>query len=58
MRLIERTKYDIYPFVSPTATLKDCAKGKMVLVTGGGKGIGKVGSTHYQRAQIEHSVIY
>ncbi len=35
--------HDIYPFISPLAALKDSAKGKSVLVTGGGKGIGRVG---------------
>ena len=34
--------HDIYPFISPSAALKDSAKGKTVLVTGGGKGIGRV----------------
>lgn len=43
MLFIERTKHDIYPFISPSLALKDSAKDKMVLVTGGGKGIGKVG---------------
>lgn len=42
MPLIQRTKHDIYPFISPSAALKDSAKGKTVLVTGGGKGIGRV----------------
>jgi len=43
MQQIERTKHDIYPFISYAAGLKDCAKGKVVLITGGSKGIGKVG---------------
>lgn len=34
--------HDIYPFISPGAALKDSAKGKTVLITGGGKGIGRV----------------
>lgn len=34
--------YDIYPFISPLAGLKDGAQGRTVLVTGGGKGIEKV----------------
>lgn len=42
MALIQRDKNDIYPFISSTAGLKDSAKGKTVLVTGGGKGIGRV----------------
>lgn len=43
MPLIRRTMNDIYPFISPSKALKDSAKGKTVLVTGGGKGIGRVG---------------
>lgn len=42
MPLIQRNMHDIYPFISPSAALKDSAKGKIVLVTGGGKGIGRV----------------
>ena len=42
MANIEREKYDIYPFIDPQHGLKDGAKGKSVIVTGGGKGIGKV----------------
>lgn len=42
MTLIHRNMHDIYPFISPLAALKDSANGKTVLVTGGGKGIGRV----------------
>ena len=42
MEPIRRTKYDIYPFISPRDGLAGAARGKSVLVTGGGKGIGKV----------------
>lgn len=39
---IERTRHDVYPFISPTEGLKDGAKHKTVIVAGGSKGIGKV----------------
>ena len=42
MAKIERTKHDIYPFISPLHSLQGAAAGKTVLVTGGGKGLGKV----------------
>ena len=42
MTLIERSKSDIYTFISPSANLKDSANGKTILITGAGTGIGKV----------------
>ena len=45
MELIKRTKHDIYPFISAAGHLHGTAQGKSVLITGGGKGIGKVGRT-------------
>ena len=42
MPQIQRVKHDIYPFIDAKSGLKDEAKGKTVLVTGGGKGIGRV----------------
>jgi len=50
-QLIGKTKTDVYPFISPLHALKDSAAGKVVLVTGGGKGIGKVrSSSHFSRS--------
>lgn len=42
MSIVDREKTDIYPFISPEHSLKYAAKDKAILVTGGGKGIGKV----------------
>jgi FlaA1/EpsC-like NDP-sugar epimerase len=42
MRTIKRTEHDIYPYISATGRLANAAKGKSVLITGGGKGIGRV----------------
>lgn len=37
------TDHDQYPAIDPTQPQLDCSK-KIVLITGGGRGIGKVGS--------------
>ena len=44
MAFIHNTQHDLYPFIDPATnpSLKDCAQGKTVLVTGAGQGIGKV----------------
>jgi hypothetical protein len=42
MQSIKRTEHDIYPFVSAAGRLAGAAKGKKVLITGGGKGVGRV----------------
>lgn len=44
MALIQSSQHDKYPFIDPAtnAYLRDCAKGKTVLVTGASRGIGKV----------------
>ncbi|KAF2270131.1 NAD(P)-binding protein [Lojkania enalia] len=41
MATIKRDKHDIYPFISAKGRLAGAAKGKHILITGGGKGIGK-----------------
>ncbi|KAJ4344865.1 uncharacterized protein N0V89_012609 [Didymosphaeria variabile] len=41
MATIKRDHHDIYPFISPRGRLAGTAKGKSLLVTGGGKGVGK-----------------
>lgn len=38
--LIQASHHDIYSFIDPSANLKDAAKGRTVLITGGGSGIG------------------
>lgn len=43
MQTLKRTEHDIYPYISTADRLADAAKGKKVLITGGGKGIGRVG---------------
>ena len=40
--IIQRAKHDIYPFISPSSALKGSTANKTVVVTGGGRGIGKV----------------
>jgi hypothetical protein len=42
MQTIKRTEHDIYPYISATGRLAGAAKGKLILITGGGKGIGRV----------------
>lgn len=42
MEPITRDTHDIYPYISATGRLAGAAQGKTVIVTGGGKGIGKV----------------
>lgn len=41
MAPIKRDQHDIYPFISATGRLAGAAKGKSILITGGGKGVGK-----------------
>lgn len=36
------TRHDIYDYISPNSGTKDAARGKTVLVTGAGSGIGEV----------------
>jgi len=42
MSPIKRDQHDIYPFISATGRLVGAAKDKSILITGGGKGVGKV----------------
>ena len=42
MQTIKRTEHDIYPYISATGRLAGAAHEKKVLITGGGKGIGRV----------------
>lgn len=42
MEPIKRDMHDIYPFISARGRLAGAAQGKTVIITGGGKGIGKV----------------
>ncbi|KAF2875187.1 hypothetical protein BDV95DRAFT_485913 [Massariosphaeria phaeospora] len=42
MATIKRDQHDIYPFISAKGRLAGAATGKSILITGGGKGVGKV----------------
>ena len=41
-RVVDRRRHDVYPFIDPTGNLKNSMKGKVVLVTGAGGGVGRV----------------
>jgi NAD(P)-dependent dehydrogenase (short-subunit alcohol dehydrogenase family) len=47
---IKRTEHDIYPYISTTGRLSRAAKDKTILITGGGKGIGKSMTKHFALA--------
>lgn len=36
------THHDIYPYISPSGRLAGSMVGKTILITGGGRGVGKV----------------
>jgi len=56
MSQIERTKHDIYQLVSYSAGLKDCTKGRVVLVIGGRKGIGKVTTPYLASLETAYGI--
>jgi len=43
--ILEQSHHDIYDFISYKHGMKDAAKGKKVLITGAGSGIGKVSTS-------------
>jgi hypothetical protein len=53
MQAIKRTEHDIYPYISATGRLANAAQGKSVLITGGGKGIGRVCGVRTGRAVMD-----
>ncbi|ERF70540.1 hypothetical protein EPUS_07961 [Endocarpon pusillum Z07020] len=55
--LIERTKHDIYPFISPSSNLTGCTNGKIVLGTGSSGGIGRAAAKHFALAGAKVVVI-
>ncbi|MCJ1307901.1 hypothetical protein MMC25_001549 [Agyrium rufum] len=55
--IIDTTKHDVYPFISVDHDLKDVAKGRTVLITGAGAGIGKVLSKTFALAGAATLVI-
>ncbi|KAF7513030.1 hypothetical protein GJ744_011296 [Endocarpon pusillum] len=54
---IERTKHDVYPFISPFSNLAGCANGKTVLVTGSSGGIGRAAAEYFALAGAKVVVI-
>jgi len=40
--LVEKQHHDIYPEIDPRGKLSGVAEGKVVIITGAGKGIGEV----------------
>ncbi|KAJ4294408.1 hypothetical protein N0V90_008098 [Kalmusia sp. IMI 367209] len=54
---IEVSRHDVYDFVSPHAGTQDAAKGKNVLITGGGTGIGEVMAKYFVMAGAAQIVL-
>jgi hypothetical protein len=42
LNLIEKSHHDVYPAIDPKGKLQSTAEGKVVVLTGAGKGIGEV----------------
>lgn len=55
--IIGPSHHDVYPAISPAHTLKAAAKGKIVLITGGGTGIGKATAHAFAQANAKMVII-
>jgi hypothetical protein len=42
MNLVEKQHHDVYPAIDPKNKLSGAADGKVIILTGAGKGIGEV----------------
>ncbi|KAF4628185.1 hypothetical protein G7Y89_g9966 [Cudoniella acicularis] len=54
---LERGKHDLYPFIDATRALKNSAKDKVVLVTGGSRSIGRSIARHFALAGAKNVII-
>ena len=55
--IIQPTHKDVYDFISPECNLKDAAKGRSVLITGAGTGIGKATAISFAEAGSKTIVV-
>lgn len=51
------TRRDLYPFISPHHALKDAAKGRNILITGAGSGIGKTTAEIFAQAAASSVIL-
>lgn len=57
MSLLENTKHDIYPFISPTSGLASAFAGKAILITGAGTGIGRATALTFAHAGASRIIV-
>ena len=48
MSIVEKEHHDVYPAIDPRDKLKGATDGKVIVLTGAGKGIGEAGHAHRQ----------